>query len=180
MSYNFPSLYSSESRISDKGVFSSVFVKKGTVLYSSSDSLNGYVQLRFKEIDQLEEEEKQVYLRYAVQIDTDLWSGPLKVDSNINDISLYWNHSCEPNTYFQANNVIVALRDIEAGEELTYDYCTTDTFEFPLTYVKYMPYLEKCNCGASKCRGKISPNDWKRKDLQEKYKGQFSPYIQAK
>lgn len=63
------------------------------------------------------------------------------------------NHSCEPNCEMQKWSVngyyrvgLFALRDIEPGEELTYDY-NFDSFNLETQQV--------CKCGTSKCRGVI-------------------------
>jgi hypothetical protein len=56
------------------------------------------------------------------------------------------NHSCEPNcesSEVRGRVWIKALRNISAGEELTYDYCLYDGGEDEAL----------CNCGARKCRG---------------------------
>jgi hypothetical protein len=37
-----------------------------------------------------------------------------------------------------------------------------------------------CRCGHKECRGRLSGEDWKRKDLQEKYGDHFLPYILKK
>jgi SET domain-containing protein len=42
--------------------------------------------------------------------------------------------------------LLVALRAIEAGEEITYDYAATMHDD---------PWEMKCNCGALECRGTI-------------------------
>src|SRR5947208_3378924 len=36
------------------------------------------------------------------------------------------NHSCDPNCLLSGSVILVAARDIEAGEEITYDYATSD------------------------------------------------------
>lgn len=62
-------------------------------------------------------------------------------------MAAFVNHSCDPNC--ESDQIddciwIIALRDIEAGEELTYDYCLWDGEpgdEAP------------CYCGAKNCRG---------------------------
>ena len=60
------------------------------------------------------------------------------------------NHSCNPNCETVENNDgevwIVALRDIAAGEELTYDYSLYDGDGEDLS---------TCACGASNCRGTL-------------------------
>ena len=66
------------------------------------------------------------------------------------NIARFINHSCEPNCITQKWNVlgeigvgIFALRDIEAGEELTFDY-QFDVYKTPLS---------KCLCGTNSCKG---------------------------
>lgn len=60
------------------------------------------------------------------------------------------NHACDPNTYVQTLDgvrVVIALRPIHAGEEITYDYA--------INGVGGVPW--ECRCGASCCRG---PETW--------------------
>jgi len=62
----------------------------------------------------------------------------------------YINHSCDPNCAVQTTTRsiwIVALRDIQAGEELTYQY---DYPYDPETYTDF-----PCYCGAKNCVGYI-------------------------
>ena len=61
-------------------------------------------------------------------------------------IAMYVNHCCDPNCETEEDEDghvwILAMRDIEPGEELTYDYFLYDgEGEAP------------CTCGAKKCRG---------------------------
>lgn len=83
---------------------------------------------------------------------------------------LYTNHSCNPNIGIQGQIVFVAMRDIAPDEELTHDWATTDDADYEID----------CNCGSAHCRKKITGKDWTKKELQEKYKGYFSWYIQKK
>ncbi len=53
------------------------------------------------------------------------------------------NHSCDPNVGRNSLYKIVAMRDIDIGEELTIDYSMTE--EDPL-------WAMKCSCGAKNCR----------------------------
>ena len=60
--------------------------------------------------------------------------------------AMFVNHSCDPNCETEEDEDgrvwIIALRDIEPGEELTYDYCLYDgDGDAP------------CYCGSKKCRG---------------------------
>ena len=81
---------------------------------------------------------------------------------------MHLNHSCDPNLGIQGQIVFVALRDIEKDEELTFDYAMTDDEVYEM----------KCNCGTPHCRGIVTGKDWMRKELQKKYDGYFSWFIQ--
>jgi hypothetical protein len=83
---------------------------------------------------------------------------------------IFSNHSCDPNIGVQGQIVFIALRKIAAGEELTHDWATTDDDDYTLA----------CRCGATECRGIITGKDWQREDLQRKYRGLFSWYLQRK
>ena len=78
------------------------------------------------------------------------------------------NHSCQPNCALSGNVILIAARDIEAGEEVTYDYATTDGSD----YDEF-----ECLCGSASCRGKVSGHDWMLPELQLRYRGSFSPYL---
>src|SRR5258708_38238768 len=43
-----------------------------------------------------------------------------------NSYAYYLNHSCNPNSGIRDKVVIVAMRDIEKGEEITLDYSITE------------------------------------------------------
>lgn len=78
------------------------------------------------------------------------------------------NHSCEPNCGIAGNVLLVALRDVAAGDELTFDYAMCDSD----------PYDEfECLCGTATCRRKVTGNDWMIPELQDRYDGHFSDYL---
>ena len=102
--------------------------------------------------------------------DVQIWNGLHLVaveDAEYEPVMLFINHSCEPNVGFAGNIVLVAMRDIAAGEELTTDYALFDDADDPMT----------CNCGTASCRGTISGRDWRRPELQRKYGSYFSSYL---
>ncbi len=78
------------------------------------------------------------------------------------------NHSCDPNAGLCGQIVIIAMRPIREGEEITIDYAMCDG----------SPYDEfECRCGAPTCRGRVTGEDWKREELWQRYAGHFSPYL---
>jgi hypothetical protein len=101
-----------------------------------------------------------------IQITDDYHLAALE-DDEYEPVMLFINHSCEPNVGFAGNIVLVAMRDIAAGEELTTDYALFDDADTP------MP----CDCGTPSCRGTISGRDWQLPELQRKYGSYFSWYL---
>lgn len=91
------------------------------------------------------------------------------------DPANFINHSCCPNAGIKGQIVLVAMREIEPNEEVTFDYAMC-LHSSP----GMQRYEIKCLCGMGKCRGIVTENDWQRKDLQKKYKGYFSWYLQEK
>lgn len=82
------------------------------------------------------------------------------------------NHSCDPNVWMQDAITLIARRDIVCGEELTADYA--------LWLYEQDWVLEPCRCGSPLCRGRITANDWKLPDLQLRYAGFFTPFLNRK
>ncbi len=78
------------------------------------------------------------------------------------------NHCCEPNAGMRGTLTLVAMRDIQAGEEICFDYAMTDGSD----YDEF-----DCGCGAVFCRGRVTGNDWQLPELWERYAGYFSPYL---
>lgn len=104
-----------------------------------------------------------------IQIGEDLFIGPLVREEREGNM-IFSNHSCDPNIGVQGQIVFVAMRDIEAGEELTHDWATTDDDTYEM----------ECRCNAPNCRKIITGQDWRKKELQEKYRGYFSWYLERK
>jgi SET domain-containing protein len=66
------------------------------------------------------------------------------------------NHSCEPNceSVIEGRHVFIdALRDIEAGEEIAYDYWYTTDGGYTLEDLRR---IYPCRCGAATCRGTLA------------------------
>jgi uncharacterized protein len=76
------------------------------------------------------------------------------------------NHSCDPNTGIDGHRLFVALRDIKAGDELTFDYSISDDEEEWIM-------TGNCACGAENCSGSIGPV---QSMSEERYKKSY-PYI---
>jgi len=82
------------------------------------------------------------------------------------------NHSCNASVWFHpTENKFLARRDIKKGEEITYDYGTTECNP---------KWSMDCLCGLSCCRGRITGDDWKNPEFRERFKGHFFGGVQAK
>src|SRR5436190_19810813 len=79
------------------------------------------------------------------------------------------NHSCDPNVGVRGQITFVAMSDIPAGTELTIDYAMIDGDPSERM---------QCACGARECRKIITGNDWRLPELQRRYAGYFSLYLQ--
>ena len=137
------------------GVFATAGISKGELI-----SLWGGRIVRKDELDP----SMPRFTQRVIQVDEDLYLLTAE-EKEPNDC---FNHSCDPNLGFFGQIGLVALRDINAGEELMFDYAMSDGG----------PYDEfECYCGSPDCRKKITGNDWKLPELWVKYQGCFSPYL---
>ena len=100
----------------------------------------------------------------SIQVDTDLYL----VSGDTPDPGDMLNHSCEPNCGLLGQMLVVAMRDIVPGEELSFDYAMCDASD----YDEF-----RCLCGESTCREIVTGSDWRDPVLQAKYAGWFSPYL---
>ena len=77
------------------------------------------------------------------------------IDAAVGGNDARWiNHSCDPNCDAVVEDgriFIEAIRDIEVGEELTYDYAYQLTERHTPAAKRRYP----CHCGAASCRGTI-------------------------
>lgn len=105
---------------------------------------------------------------YDLQVDEDLYyvspPGCAQEDAD------FINHSCDPNCGIHGSEAIVAMRPIAPGEEITFDYAMTESGTYKL----------RCRCGSPWCRDIVLGSDWLRPDLQRRYRGYFSEYLQRR
>ena len=107
------------------------------------------------------------FREHNIQVEEGLYFAPMIADEE----SDYVNHSCEPNCGLAGQITLVAMRDIKAGEEITFDYAMADGDGYDVF---------PCACGVASCRGNVTGDDWKQPALWDKYKGYFSPYLQRR
>jgi len=80
----------------------------------------------------------------AMQVGPNVW---LCSDGSLLDDCV--NHSCDPNAGFSDGGLVLyAFRNIEAGEEICWDYSTS---------ISAPGWSLKCWCGSARCRGVVRP-----------------------
>ncbi len=94
---------------------------------------------------------------HYVQIGENLYMRP---SGEVDD---FFNHSCDPNAglkIIETRVVLIAIKNISIGEEITWDYSTTmDEDEWEM----------ECNCGSQNCRGKVRDFKYLPSEIQQKY-----------
>ncbi|MCL4878423.1 MAG: SET domain-containing protein-lysine N-methyltransferase [Anaerolineae bacterium] len=139
------------------GVFALEPIKKGELLgVFGGDAMTG------AQLAQVPENIRPL----SIQVEEDLYL--VSLDPSPGD---RFNHCCDPNAGLEGQIAMVALRDIEPGEQVCFDYAMCDG----------SPYDEfECQCGSPHCRGRITGNDWQIPELQRRYAGHFMPYLQRR
>jgi len=126
-------LYVAPSLIQGLGAFARVDLSKGGLVIE-------YVGEKISKAESLRRCELQNWYIFALDDEFDL-------DGNFDwNPARYLNHSCAPNCeaeFIDSRLWITALRDIRAGEELTFNY------GYDLEFYKEHP----CKCGAANCVG---------------------------
>lgn len=143
-----------------KAVFAKANVKKGEVI----GVFNGKVY----------EAERAMLLpdvpplragRHAVQFEKNKWR-----DGKVRGVARYIAHSCDPNCGIKNLFEVVAMRDIEKGEEITWDYAMTENSDFRM----------ECKCGAKCCRKVVGAYSMLTPKFRKKYKGYISEWLTKK
>jgi uncharacterized protein len=136
------------SAIHAAGCYTTVPVRKGSHVAEYTGP-----RMSKEEADEANEESPITYL-------FGLGDGLVVIDGHC--MAMFINHSCDPNCETEevkGRVWIKAIRKIEAGEEITYDYCLYDGGEDDAV----------CNCGAENCRGTMySPKEIRRRKAAAK------------
>ncbi|MBP9822388.1 MAG: SET domain-containing protein-lysine N-methyltransferase [Candidatus Pacebacteria bacterium] len=151
-----------ESEMAGKGLFAIEKINKDEIVADYTNGFGEYVDLK---------RANEIYdsgLDHMIQIDDDLYFAA--TNGSESEDSDHINHSCNSNCGIKSPLGVVAMRDIEPGEEITVDYAMIDSSDYGFD----------CKCGSPDCRGRVTGDDWKIPELQNRYKGYFSDYLQKK
>ena len=122
-----------KSAIHSYGCYTTKRIRKGTLVVEYIGE-----PLSYEEADDLYDDYPNTYL-------FGLDGGKRIIDGY--GVAAFVNHCCQPNCetdQIAGKMWIIALRDIEPGEELTYDYCLYDGEDDA-----------PCYCRAKRCRGSL-------------------------
>jgi uncharacterized protein len=113
-----------------KGLFSKQLIPKGTI---SGFECEQYEVLTGIDPEKMSQKEKDELLLRAYRRKDGSFVAP-------SDVSRYMNHSCDANILDSGRGFDLVVRDIQEGEEATFDYrCFYDDMNMP------------CYCGAKNC-----------------------------
>jgi uncharacterized protein len=161
-SYVNPKAELKESPLAGKGLFAKELIKKGELVVDFSQGDGEYFSTAdWDKIYSLD-------FDYGIQVDDDLFFSA-KDPTQVEDAD-FINHSCDPTCGVKGKVQIVAMRDINPGEEISFDYAMSESSDYSM----------ECKCGRPGCRKVITGNDWQIPELQEKYRGYFSDYLQKR
>jgi uncharacterized protein len=155
------------SRVHGQGVFALRRIRKGTRLieYLGQRVSHKEADRRYQDKD---ERDNHTFL-FTVDGRTVIDAG---VDGNE---ARFFNHSCNPNceSVIEDRRVwIEAIRTIEPGEEMTYDYQITRDDDDPPD----IDQIFACRCGAAHCRGTML---WSKAEQKAKERAQARQERQA-
>lgn len=146
-------LYAGPSKIAGNGLFTSKKINKGEVAFVMKGP-KIYFHPRNKE--------EALQLPNIVGLDKDFYIDPVYP-------YVFINHKCEPNLATDEDGVsFTAIRDIEEGEELTFDYSISEHSDWEMM----------CGCGSEKCRSIIKSIDKLPKEDFKRYYPYIPSYFQ--
>jgi uncharacterized protein len=126
-----------ETKTIGKGVFASEKILKGQTIWI----LDGEIILYDDCVNRVETGKENI-------------DDPLQIDEwlyiDLDELSRTFNHSCNPSAGLQKRSELFALRDIQIGEQITYDYSSA-------VWPNITPdiWTMKCLCNENKCRKTI-------------------------
>jgi hypothetical protein len=145
--------------IHGKGLVATDFIKKGEFISRLGADRPKYA---IADVLKWSAEEQEALTLYGYQCDDDTIVVEAIPDR-------YMNHSCDANTWWSDDDTMIAQRDIVPGEEITYDYATTEIT---------LPYEMNCRCGTSLCRRRVTHLDYQLPEWQARYDGHVPGHTQ--
>jgi len=137
---------------SGNGLFTKKLIKKGSIVFHFDGKIGDDAHTNPE----------------SLQIDDDKF---LESATKFHD---FLNHSCEPNCYIGWENLnLIALRDIQIGEELSFNY---NTSEYDLIN-SATPSSFKCKCNSKDCISEIKGFKYLTIEQKNKIQKFISPFL---
>lgn len=150
-------VYVGPSSIAGKGIFAARPLRKGEIAFIAKG--------KFTDWEVKDEKTSSVGPNW-IGIRHNYWLDPI----GTNPLT-HLNHSCEPNLGIRGRVLFVVLRNIQKGEELAFDYSTTEE-----DTLWKLPFV--CACGSKKCRKSIRSIQFLTKETFKSYLPYIPHYFQ--
>eukprot|EP00301_Raphidiophrys_heterophryoidea_P022867 c6917_g1_i1.p1 GENE.c6917_g1_i1~~c6917_g1_i1.p1 ORF type:complete len:354 (+),score=50.47 c6917_g1_i1:106-1167(+) len=154
-----------------KGIFSVERIEEGEVIWWWDEEIEHLFTYSRAELLATSGEEGAWLKKYSYFVDEDLF-GSQPRDQPM-DVAYYFNHTCNPNCWYDGDDKLVAMRTIEPGEHVAYDYATTET---ELSFHAGM----QCLCGSENCRGVLTFREYRNSDWLAKFEAHCTDFIKRK
>ena len=82
----------------------------------------------------------------------------------------FGNHGCDPNLGWVDEYALATMTDVSAGDELLVDYAMS---------IVEPDWFLRCHCPSYRCRQMVEGTDWRILQLQQRYDGCWTPYVQG-
>ena len=152
---NLPDLIEIKKTSAGKGLFAKKGIKKNSIVFHFEGKIDDDAHTNPESL-QIGEDQ---FLESSVKFDD------------------FLNHSCEPDCYIDWQNLnLISLRDIQNGEELSFNY---NTAEFDLINMDENCSF-KCQCNSKNCIGEVKGFRYLSFEQKKKIQNFLSFYLQKK
>lgn len=148
------------------GAFAMMDFNAGDIIVRSVDFEDDNI-MRVEEYDKLEPDLKELVMAHSTIMEDILY---LPHDINFLRPINYFNHSCDPNTGFDADDNYVAIHPIRKDEEFSLDYSFLNTNQ---------DYVLICHCGTPQCRRSVTGSEWKNPQFVKEREQYFASTVRS-
>ena len=138
MKNKLPKLKVKKTNLRGSGVFANEHIKKGSVIEIAKGEV-----ITFDECIER--------IRSGNESQDDALQVGFEIDMELEGVSYFFNHSCNPNAGVRKISEFIAIKNIEKGDEITFDYSATIG-----PTVSSSVWTMTCLCGDKKCRKIVS------------------------
>ena len=149
-----------QSSIQGRGIFALAKIPQGAIICSFQGE-----RLTIPELQQKYESGNE-RIDDPFQVDDDSYL-------HLAEPYVFFNHSCTPDAGVKGSGTLFALRDISKGEEITYDYSTTEWTDDEAWGINWTDLWKiPCNCKSKNCRKEIRGFPLLPLAIKESYRSQ--------